>query len=540
MEEVEEVVVEEIYCHHCNCVIDVNEDDGNYDSDGNRYCGTCFILETFNCNDCGAIYSSDDTDSYETANGDIICYNCYINRYDTCAGCGEIFNSNHMMYDDNYDDRVCESCYDERGHGEMENGDIVIYDYHGFRDWRMLGNDSNLRFGFELEVEQQNSDVYVNTAAKKVCEIMNNDVICSHDGSLDCGFEIVSHPMTFNYLLSKQDNILEMLKYLSTSGYRSHEPKTCGLHVHVTRNALGTTMEEVDRVINNILMIFENFIEELTLFSRRAESQLDRWAQFISKYSGFNGEILSMKFISDKKNTGSRYMAVNLNNRNTIEFRLFRGTLNPNTFMATMYLLNNIIKKAQQKTINGLTWDKLIGKNKVLREYNNLRGIESNIIANELIIKFENKKPKQKLAALRNDGMYDTSEMAEDTLHFARRTQRQAQTAIDRMEYERSRQELDRPVETAVGVIDTTEWPTMRAYVSTPPDDISDHQCRSCNSVETCSLSDAREYRELTSQETTSENYISTSDIEWINQPLEYAGTVWTDDYDENDESECE
>jgi hypothetical protein len=424
-----------LICHHCGKMYVYNENqpevDDNYcescfnetfiicddcdgveerwnaqvTSSGDIICNNCYENNYFYCTHCEQVICNDNRDSYETYDGDIICSNCYEQDFFGCDECGGIYNRDDLRISEDedtcYTQYFCSDCYEYIYGREGIKG--MIYDYHGFRNWTNLGTDSNLRFGFELEVEQCNSDLSLSDCATEVYKIMNHEIICSRDSSLNHGFEIVSHPMTFEYLQSRKDNIKEMLKYLSESGYRSHDPKTCGLHIHVSRNALGDDDKHIDRTINNILMIFENFMEELIIFSRRDETQINRWAQFISKYKGFNGQVLSMKFIADNKKTCGRYMAVNLEPANTIEFRLFRGTLNYNTFMATFQLLYNIIEFAKNnESINGLTWNKLIGKNKNLKEYCTIRGIESKTVANEIIIKFENKKPKNE-----NTGRYD-------------------------------------------------------------------------------------------------------------------------------------
>ena len=47
-----------------------------------------------------------------------------------------------------------------------------------------------------------------------------------------------------------------------------------------------------------------------------------------------------------KKGSGGRYSAVNLQNRDTIEFRIFRGTLKYNTLIATLQLVNKLCEVA--------------------------------------------------------------------------------------------------------------------------------------------------------------------------------------------------
>ena len=80
-------------------------------------------------------------------------------------------------------------------------------------------------------------------------------------------------------------------------------------------------------------------------FSRRSEYSMNRWA---ARY-GFEKtgrEILDKA----KKGNNGRYAAVNLMNWATIEFRLFRGTLKYNTFIAALELVNAICDLASNLT----------------------------------------------------------------------------------------------------------------------------------------------------------------------------------------------
>jgi hypothetical protein len=55
------------------------------------------------------------------------------------------------------------------------------------------------------------------------------------DGSLNDGFEIVTHPMTHDWAMEKFP--WEMIEKLRRSGYRSWDTDTCGLHVHASRTS---------------------------------------------------------------------------------------------------------------------------------------------------------------------------------------------------------------------------------------------------------------------------------------------------------------
>ena len=151
------------------------------------------------------------------------------------------------------------------------------------------------------------------------------------------------------------DDIMKKAIYL---GYRSHQTSTCGLHIHVNRNCFGEDREEQDVVIARILYFVEHHWNELLRFSRRTEYSMNRWA---ARY-GFEKtgrEILDKA----KKGNNGRYAAVNLMNWATIEFRLFRGTLKYNTFIAALELVNAICDLAVNLTDEGIakmSWSEFV------------------------------------------------------------------------------------------------------------------------------------------------------------------------------------
>ena len=56
---------------------------------------------------------------------------------------------------------------------------------------------------------------------------------------------------------------------------------------------------------------------------------------------------------------GGRYSCVNLENRSTIEFRMFRGTLKLNTLLATLQMVNRICDVAlfmSDEEVEAMSW----------------------------------------------------------------------------------------------------------------------------------------------------------------------------------------
>ena len=212
--------------------------------------------------------------------------------------------------------------------------------------------------GVELEIDEGGED---NQNAHATLDITNGGgeerAYCKHDGSLDDGFEIVTHPMTIDYHLHTFP-WSDVVRKAISMGYTSHQAGTCGLHVHVSRLAFGETEEQQDACIARILYFFERNWEELLKFSRRTRRQLDQWA---ARY-GYKEQPQEILEHAKSGNLG-RYACVNLTNTDTIEFRIFRGTLKLNTLLATLQLVNRICDVAlylSDKEVKDLSWSSFV------------------------------------------------------------------------------------------------------------------------------------------------------------------------------------
>ena len=69
-----------------------------------------------------------------------------------------------------------------------------------------------------------------------------------------------------------------LLREAVRMGYLSHQSGTCGLHIHVSREAFGDTYAHKEAAIARVLYFFEKHWEELLKFIRRTQRQLDRCA----------------------------------------------------------------------------------------------------------------------------------------------------------------------------------------------------------------------------------------------------------------------
>jgi hypothetical protein len=282
-----------------------------------------------------------------------ICDGCCDNWH-ICNDCGELIHDDDTYYvGDNWDDPYCEDCIDRHRGNDSE----YIHDY-GYKPYpeirRRKGESENeLTFGVELEVD--NGDCAGDTA-EDVTDAAEGRVYCKHDGSLDSGFEIVSHPGTLAHHMYEM-HWRDISRICKKAGFKSHDTTTCGLHIHVGRKQLGDGHEDQGRVIANVITLVASLRESIITFTRRSDYALSRWAALPTFDTHISesrtAELIRCDALQTRYN--GRYQAVNLQNSGTIEFRIFRGTLNRNTLIASIQLVSNLCKYAMTHTLEECT-----------------------------------------------------------------------------------------------------------------------------------------------------------------------------------------
>lgn len=244
----------------------------------------------------------------------------------------------------------CEHCGKWWGKDAIHDGkcpdcsDIRIYGYHnwpGEREFKHAEGEevdrNTLYFGTEVECVGSEDNRFYTAQCKDFIHL-------EHDGSLGYGgFEMISQPMTMQYVLSVKDRIAAMFKDLSEHGQKSHEASSCGFHIHVSRKAF----KDNDAILKAVAIV--NGMEgSMSRFARRVNCSYARYAY------GFNGHDFSKRDVQNIDTCG-HHVAVNTENssrdKNTIEFRIFRGTLNINTYLAAIQFVGNIVKMANSDRI---------------------------------------------------------------------------------------------------------------------------------------------------------------------------------------------
>lgn len=318
-----------VYCSVCGA--EIISDDDYYEVEGQVLCEDCYNSGTFVCDCCGdrVLSSHAHSDDYID-----ICETCYNDHYSRCDSCNRLIHDDNVCYSG--DTPYCEECYGKFDYHEN------IHEYNYKPDARFYGESYNNRFfGVELEIDGADDPDDKDGDAAMLLGIANEDdehIYIKNDGSLNEGFEIVSHPMTLEY--HKNFCWKELTRKAVRLGYRSHQISTCGLHVHVNRSSLADDRDAQEKIISRILYFIEMHWNEIFKFSRRTEASINRWA-------GRHGYEPTPEALMNKaKKNCNRYSALNLCNYYTIEFRIFKGTLKYNTLIATLEFVNAICEKA--------------------------------------------------------------------------------------------------------------------------------------------------------------------------------------------------
>lgn len=210
--------------------------------------------------------------------------------------------------------------------------------------------DTTLLLGAEIEVGGNNnisSDNDKNSTVKKCIQIMNgsdsdeeNLIYSTHDSTVQIEFDTMPCSLEFH---KNKMNYREMFEYLDKEGYKGHDCETAGLHIHANRNYLGKSRISQELVISKILYILEKFNDEICVIARRDKD-----------YSEFAGEKQNedsiVELYGKYKDKGKR-AALNLQHKDTIEFRMFKSTLKYETFILTLEFVKDIIDYAKSVDI---------------------------------------------------------------------------------------------------------------------------------------------------------------------------------------------
>ncbi|MBF6341305.1 hypothetical protein IU450_36300 [Nocardia abscessus] len=258
-------------------------------------CAECAERYYDTCDDCGKLA----VDLQSVAGGDQVCSSCEDEAYHECSDCSTLIPR---------DTSYCDSCADSP-------------DLDGVHDWdytpelRFHG-DGPLFLGMELELKTPGTSYRdaVDTAVAAVGDL----AYLKKDSSISCGFELVTHPMSYEY--SRAQFPWQLLNRLRLLGCYTDEG--VGIHVHLSRAGFSSPAH----AYRWLKFVYRNE-DRVTTLARRSSS----WAKF-SPQQRSNAQ----DYAKGGKAGYSRYQAVNVFPEDTFELRVFASSLHPQQVQAAL------------------------------------------------------------------------------------------------------------------------------------------------------------------------------------------------------------
>ena len=365
-----------LYCESCSTLM---PNDDALCNENNVYCSDCATR----CGNCSEV---EHDDNVHRIGRELWCEGCYENHTFYCESCSESYPeywNNYYVEESTY----CESCYESE-----------CYYCDDCDEYRVNGNDCecdgisgsarqpcgcrgfihnysckpNLEFrgtsrkgvymGFELEMEIRGSSDDLQEAARFASNALLPIAILKSDASIGrdgySGFELVTQPHSHTEYRDNSALLWNTIETLRTSHKaRSWDTNTCGLHIHVSRAGFssGAHMHRFIAFIYHNSEMMMKFAGRKTDFARFND---------VYKFDEYDKPVMSFKHKvgNPQRNSTERYSAVNTQNRDTLELRFFRGTMNPSGVLSALDLTQALVEYTRELRLDdvklgALTWD---------------------------------------------------------------------------------------------------------------------------------------------------------------------------------------
>ena len=343
--------------------------------------------ECITCEYCGRSVPEDEI--YTTMDDVNLCMDCWDDHTHCCYNCDDVYYYDREGCSDNYDGWYCNNCI-ERGYGEF--GHNNINGYHCGGDFTFLGNN-DLRFGMEIEVSTSR-DCNLDEVAGDVWALGRELIYdIEEDCSIPNGFEIITNPMDYEYFNNKaKPTLIKIFDLLKDEGF-DIRPSGCGTHIHISKEPL----EVNDSYNADFNYLFEVFKDDIIHYGKRGSTH---YAMFLSDFSRSYAEKLKDKknikyrdVLDAANNNGDRYKAINNQNSNTLELRIFQSSIDIND-------IENYMKIAYYGAMSII---KSNFNNKTFKQIFHLDNISGNKTINVDIEKFRIQMTKDNIIALKNN-----------------------------------------------------------------------------------------------------------------------------------------
>lgn len=351
---------------------------------------SCWPYQTEGCSECRpALWQRCSCGSHVVCGTECACYV-------TCDRCDNRFPESGgvqvVAEDGGYDTYYCETeCAESAGYSECEecshftgHGSGVCQDCrpcecgdchdcrartnihsYSYKPSPLFHGTGPVFLGLECEVNTGDSPEPLWRISRHVQNAVGNVAYLKSDSSIGTGFELVTHPMSYEYALERFPwGVFADL----TGTFRVDENDSCGIHVHVSRAGFSGPGH---------LYRWQKFIyrnqQAVQAIARRRSSN---WAAFhqtqrdmalwVAKTGGLHEYVSPDAWYAPAAYRGryfssQRYSAINLQNAQTLEVRVFAGSLKPVEIQAALGLVNGSVEYTRTLTSESILkkggWD---------------------------------------------------------------------------------------------------------------------------------------------------------------------------------------
>ena len=296
------------------------------------------------------------------------CEHCVDYCASYCDGCEEYFEEGEVHYHEASDQYLCDSC-EENVERDSSSNHLHYYSWTPCLNFHNVGEEEPLYLGVELETDggsQRGTYCDELFALRVMGKDFEQHFYMTEDSSLDNGVEITGHPMTLKYHVTMEPMYQAIRETALRFGFRSHDGGRCGLHVHVNQSFFGKSRIARELAYFKLLRLLQRHERQFFSFSRRTSTN---WCEYKTSrdYSPKFDERVKMRPVEEPNAFSkaghaacSSFHSQCVGFRSeTLEFRIFRGTLKWHTYYACLALVDGMcraVKVHGTEWIESVTW----------------------------------------------------------------------------------------------------------------------------------------------------------------------------------------
>lgn len=313
----------------------------------------------FRCENCNDWHTEDEARTvYNYGNEEVWCERCRDYEASYCDNCEEYYPRDDVSYVEETGDYLCSCCMEDYER-ECSSSHLHYYSWTPLLNFYNVGEDNPLYTGIELETD---GGAKRGRYCDELHEIhIGNKRFADHfymteDSSLSNGVEITGHPMTLKYQVQMHSVYEEIRQIALRYGFGSHDGGRCGQHIHVNQSFFGKTRIARENAYFRLLRLMQRHERKFHIFSRRTSTN---WCDYNTSvdYSAKDDVVKILPHTSepsvfDKASSAAcrsfHSQCVGFRDE-TIEFRIFRGTLKLETMYANLAMVDGLCRTVKER-----------------------------------------------------------------------------------------------------------------------------------------------------------------------------------------------